>query len=74
MAKILQINGFIGFTDFKSFLYEKMVENYFKLGNIDYYNYREEGIESFVELQRILNEFNECLDNYSISYNYKESL
>jgi len=74
ISKIIQINYYVTFIYYKSYLYEIIAENYYKLANLNYSIFIEENKDSLDEIQEIIDQYCECRNNYVQSKNYKKLL
>lgn len=72
ITKILQINYFIKFTYYQSYLYELLAEKYYNLANMNYSIFIQENNESLDDIQEIIDQFQQCKENYMNSKNYKK--
>ena len=72
--KILRLENFIKFAYFKSYLYELLAEKYYILANMNYYDFIQEHKDSLDEIQIIIDQYNQCRDNYNNSKNYKKKI
>jgi len=71
MKKILEINNYIKLVGFQSIMFEMMAEKYYNLAVANYNKFNNKKIQNSNELEDIILEFEECIQNYKISPNYK---
>ena len=76
MKKICEVNNYLEFLRFKSILFEKIAEEYNKLGETAYSKYEEKNNQNLTskDLQEIVDLFSECINNYQKTYNQKSEL
>ena len=74
ISNIIEVNNYVGFIYFKSYLYELLAEKYYDLANMNYYRFIRENNESLEEIQEIIDQFSQCKENYMNSKNYKKLL
>ncbi len=72
ISKIIQINYYITFIYYKSYLYELLAEKYFNLANLNYSSFIQENNDSLEDIQEIIDQFLQCKQNYIESKNYKK--
>ena len=71
MKKIISINKYIYLIGFKSIMFELMAEKYYNLGTANYNIFNTKKEQTSKELQNIIDEFQECINNYKQTANNK---
>ena len=74
MNRIIIVDKYIDFLQFKSLMFEKIAEKYFKLGSLLYSNYSTNKNQKSSELQEVVNLFTQCIENYQKTGNQKVKL
>ena len=74
MNRIIIVDKYIDFLQFKSLMFEKIAEKYFKLGSLLYSNYSTNKNQKSLELQEVVNLFTQCIENYQKTGNQKVKL
>ena len=74
MNRILTVDKYIDFLQFKSLMFEKIAEKYFNLGSLIYSNYSINKNLLSNELQEVVNLFTQCIENYKKTGNQKIKL
>ena len=74
MNRILTVDKYIDFLQFKSLMFEKIAEKYFNLGSLMYSNYSINKNLLSTELQEVVNLFTQCIENYKKTGNQKIKL
>ena len=74
MNRIIIVDKYIEFLQFKSLMFEKIAEKYFNLGSLIYSNYSTNKNLLSTQLQEVINLFNQCIENYQKTGNQKIKL